>query len=65
MVPRCIGHFADLECSVQGFVKFGDEPTVEICNIRSVVFVSKTSEHKLLRGVYYIPVLRNSIISLS
>jgi hypothetical protein len=43
---------------------FGNESAVEICGIRSVVFVAKTGEHKLLHGVYYIPALRNSIISL-
>jgi hypothetical protein len=37
---------------------------VEICGIGSVVFMAKTGEHKLLHGVYYIPALRNSIISL-
>jgi hypothetical protein len=53
----CIGHFADLDCSVQGSVKFADESTVEICGIRSVVFMGKTGEHKLLHEVYYIPAL--------
>jgi hypothetical protein len=33
--------------------------------IGSFMFVGKTGEHKLLPGVYYIPALRNSIISLS
>jgi hypothetical protein len=60
----CIGHFADLDCNVRGFIKFGDKSTVEICGIGSIVFVGKTDEHKLLPGVYYIPALRNSIISL-
>jgi hypothetical protein len=60
----CVGHFVDLDRSVQGSVKFGDESTVEICGIGSIVFMAKTSEHKLLHGVYYIPALQNSIISL-
>jgi hypothetical protein len=30
----------------------------------SVIFVAESGEHKLLTGVYYIPALRNSIISL-
>ena len=47
----CVGHFADLDRSVRGSVKFSDESTVEICDIRSVVFVAKTGEHKLLHGV--------------
>jgi hypothetical protein len=60
----CVGHFAHLDRSVRGSIKFDDEPAVEICSIRSVVFVAKTTKHKLLHGVYYIPALRNSIISL-
>jgi hypothetical protein len=59
------GHFADLDRSIQGSVKFDDESAVEIYGVRSVVFMAKTGEHKLLHGVYYIPALRNSIISLS
>jgi hypothetical protein len=60
----CVGHFADLDCSIQGSIKFGDESIVEICGIGSMVFVAKNSEQKLLHGVYYIPTLQNSIISL-
>jgi hypothetical protein len=37
---------------------------MEIKGVGSVVFVDKTGEHRLLTGVYYIPSLRNSIISL-
>jgi hypothetical protein len=50
----CVGHFANLDHIIHGSVKFGDESVVEICSIQSVVFVDKTSEHKLLHGVYYI-----------
>jgi hypothetical protein len=32
--------------------------------VSGVVFMAKTGEHKLFHGVYYIPALRNSIISL-
>jgi hypothetical protein len=63
-MTRCIGHFTDLDRSIQDSVKFDDESVIEINDIRSVVFMGKTSEHKLLHGVYYIPTLRNSIISL-
>jgi hypothetical protein len=59
-----VGHFSDLDHSIWGSVKFSDESTMEICGIGSIVFVGKTSEHKLLHEVYYIPALRNSIISL-
>jgi hypothetical protein len=37
---------------------------MEIKGVGSVVFTAKTREHQLLTGVYYIPVLGNSIISL-
>jgi hypothetical protein len=45
-------------------VKFGDASGVEIKGVGSVIFVAKSGEHRLLTGVYYIPALRNSIISL-
>jgi hypothetical protein len=37
---------------------------MEIKGVSSVIFTAKTGEHRLLTSVYYIPVLRNSIISL-
>ena len=37
---------------------------MEFKGVGSVVFTAKTNEHWLLTGVYYIPALRNSIISL-
>jgi hypothetical protein len=37
---------------------------VEIKGVGSVIFASESSEHTLPTGVYYIPALRNSIISL-
>jgi hypothetical protein len=37
---------------------------VEIKGIGSVIFAAESGEHRLLTGVYYIPALRNSIISL-
>nr|CCI55340.1 PH01B019A14.9 [Phyllostachys edulis] len=56
--------FSELDSGVRGTVKFGDASAVEIKGVGSVVFVAKTGEHRLLTGVYYIPALRNSIISL-
>jgi hypothetical protein len=56
--------FSDLDSGVRGSVKFGDASAVEIKGVGSVVFIAKTGEHRLLTGVYYIPALRNSIISL-
>jgi hypothetical protein len=62
-MTRRVGHFSDLDHNVRGSIKFSDESAV-ICGIGYVVFVGKTDKHKLLHGVYYIPALRNSIISL-
>jgi hypothetical protein len=56
--------FAELDSTVRGSVKFGDASAVEIKGVGSVIFAAKTGEHRLLTGVYYIPALRNSIISL-
>ena len=37
---------------------------MEIEGAGSVIFVTETGEHRMLTGVYYVPALRNSIISL-
>jgi hypothetical protein len=56
--------FTELDSNVWGSVKFGDASGVEIKGIGSVIFVVESGEHRLLTGVYCIPALRNSIISL-
>jgi hypothetical protein len=56
--------FTELDFDVRGSVKFGDSSGVAIKGVGSVIFAAKSSEHRLLTGVYYIPALRNSIISL-
>jgi hypothetical protein len=56
--------FTELDSDVRGSVKFGDASGVKIKGISSVIFTAKFGEHRLLTGVYYIPTLRNSIISL-
>ncbi|KAL8089889.1 hypothetical protein AgCh_039374 [Apium graveolens] len=47
-----------------GLVKFGDGSTVDIKGKGTVVFKCKNGEEKLLRDVYFIPMLRNDIVSL-
>jgi hypothetical protein len=37
---------------------------VEIKGVGSVIFAAESGEYRLLTGIYYIPALRNSIISL-
>ena len=56
--------FSDLDSGVRGSVKFGDASAVEIKGVGSVIFKAKIGEHRLFTGVYYIPALRNSIISV-
>jgi hypothetical protein len=56
--------FTDLNSSIQGRVKFEDASSMEIKGVGSVIFTAEFGEHRLLTGVYYIPALRNSIISL-
>jgi hypothetical protein len=56
--------FTELDSDVRGSVKFGDASGVEIKGVDSVIFAAESGEHRLLTGVYYIPTLRNSIISL-
>jgi hypothetical protein len=56
--------FTELDSDVWGSVKFGDASSIEIKGVSSVIFTAESGEHRLLTGVYYIPALRNSIISL-
>jgi hypothetical protein len=42
----------------------GSASAVEIKGVGSVILAATTGEHRLLTGFYYIPALRNSIISL-
>ncbi|WVZ70936.1 hypothetical protein U9M48_019565 [Paspalum notatum var. saurae] len=56
--------YANLDHEVKGSVKFGDGSVDDIQGISIVVFSGKHGEHKALRGVYYIPRLKNSIISV-
>jgi hypothetical protein len=56
--------FTELDSDVRGSVKFGDASGVEIKGVGSIIFAVESGEHRLLTGVYYIPALRNSIISL-
>jgi hypothetical protein len=56
--------FTEVDSDVRGSVKFEDASGVEIKGVSSVIFAAESGEHRLLTGVYYIPALRNSIISL-
>ncbi len=56
--------FAELDRSVTGTIKFGDSSIVDIKGAGNVIFTGKNGEHKVLSGVYYIPRLKSSIISI-
>lgn len=56
--------FSNLDRGVRGSVKFGNSSSVEICGVGSIMFEAKTSKHRVLHGVYYIPVLRTSETNL-
>jgi hypothetical protein len=56
--------FTELDSDVRGSIKFGDASSVEIKGVDSVIFTAEFGEHRLLIRVYYIPALRNTIISL-
>jgi hypothetical protein len=57
-------YFSELDTSVRGFVKLGDDTTVEIEGRGTILFVCKNGEHLTLPEVYYIPKLCSNIVSL-
>jgi hypothetical protein len=59
-----LNKFAQLDRTVKGRVRFGDGSAVEICGRGSVLMQCHTGEHRVLSDVYYIPRLKNNIISL-
>jgi hypothetical protein len=58
------GVFADLETSIHGTVRFGDNSLIEIKGRGAVLIKIRGGEHRALTDVYYIPKLKTSIISL-
>ncbi|KAI3523596.1 hypothetical protein L1887_01838 [Cichorium endivia] len=58
------GKFRELNETVQGYVKFGNESRVRIEGKGSIVFQCKNGDHRKLDDVYYIPDLCSNIISL-
>ena len=56
--------FTELNEQISGQVSFGDGSTVRIEGKGYVAFVCKNGEVRMLNDVYYIPTLRNNIISL-
>jgi hypothetical protein len=56
--------FSELDTSVHGFVKLGDDTSVEIEGRGTILFTCKSGEHLTLSEVYFIPKLCSSIVSL-
>jgi hypothetical protein len=56
--------FSHLDRAMLGSVKFDDGSVVAIHGCGTIIFSGRNGEHKALDGVYYIPKLRNSIISV-
>ncbi|XP_073357719.1 uncharacterized protein [Aegilops tauschii subsp. strangulata] len=56
--------FNELDRRVGGTVKFGDGSVVAICGRGSVLFTDCNGGHRVLTGVYFIPRLRSSIVSV-
>ena len=56
--------FAKLDRGVVGSVRFGDGSVVDIRGCGTILFAGKNGEHKALSGVYFIPRLKNNIISV-
>lgn len=59
----CAAKFDELNETITGRVKFGDGSAVEICGRGTVLLQCLTGEHRVLTDVYYIPRLKNNIIS--
>ncbi|XP_057756702.1 uncharacterized protein LOC130975994 [Arachis stenosperma] len=56
--------FVALDTNVKGHVCFGDESKVEINGKRTILFELKNGSHKILSNVYYIPKMKNNILSI-
>jgi hypothetical protein len=63
-MTSCIDKFTEIDMTFRGSVKFRDGSTVDIHGRGSVLFECLNGEHCLLTNVYYILMLRSSIISL-
>jgi transposase InsO family protein len=55
---------SELDRAMQGTVKFKDGSIINIYGKGTIIFSGHHGEHKVLTGVYWIPRLKNSIISI-
>jgi hypothetical protein len=56
--------FVELDTQIYGTVKFGDGSITNIEGRGTIILTSKNGEHHALTGVYYIPRLKVSILSI-
>ena len=56
--------FANIDGDVRGSVQFGDASRVDTQGVGSIAFEGKNGEKWVLHDVFYIPALRNSILSV-
>ncbi|XP_074377775.1 uncharacterized protein LOC141719299 [Apium graveolens] len=59
-----LSKFREIDENVKGKVRFGDGSTVSIKGKGTILLKCKNGEERLLKDVYYIPMLCNNIISL-
>ena len=57
-------YFKDLDETVTGKVRFGDDSRIDIKGKGSILFICQNGAKKVLADVYYIPDLKSNIISL-
>lgn len=63
-MTRNRNYFQNIDETITGKVRFGDDSCIDIKGKGSVLFISGNGENIILAYVYYIPDLRSNIISL-
>lgn len=56
--------FAELDQTIIGSVRFGDNWIVDIRGYGTIMFTMRGDEHRALTDVYFIPRLKTSIVNL-